>query len=263
MRQGLITDYDPKRGACVATLAYECESGFQVKEHAHGSDQVIYATRGVMEIASGQSLWVIPPHFAVWIRARTLHRIRMPGPVSMRTLYLRPGIAPRLPQACTVLYVAPLLRELIVEAVRIGELRSRNRVERSLADLLVYNLEAASPLPTSLTLPKDSRAVAVAAAAMARQSEYLSLESLCASAGVGVRTVQRLFRREVGTDFETWRRQVRLTKAVELLVGGRSVKEVAFDIGYSHPSAFVEMFRRTFGATPKAWVLSLEPRLKQ
>ena len=47
-------------------------------------------------------------------------------------------------------------------------------------------------------------------------------------------------------------------KALELLVSGQSVKEVAFRIGYRQPSAFVEMFRRTLGTTPKAWIAALE-----
>jgi len=75
---------------------------------------------------------------------------------------------------------------------------------------------------------------------------------------VSVRTIQRIFRKDIGIDFESWRRQVRLTKAVELLVSGRSVKEVAFSVGYRQASAFVETFRRTFGMTPKAWSVWLE-----
>src|ERR1022692_1127201 len=86
MRHGLITGYDPKPGVSISTLAYEYPPGFIVPDHAHGSDQVIYATRGVMEVCAGQSLWLTPPHLAVWIPARTQHRIRMPGAVSMRTL---------------------------------------------------------------------------------------------------------------------------------------------------------------------------------
>jgi AraC-like DNA-binding protein len=58
-------------------------------------------------------------------------------------------------------------------------------------------------------------------------------------------------------NFETWRRQARLMKAVELLVSGCAVKEVAFAVGYKQPSAFVEMFRMALGATPKAWVAAL------
>ena len=55
-------------------------------------------------------------------------------------------------------------------------------------------------------------------------------------------------------DFESWRRQVRLMKGIELLVAGRSVKEVAYAVGYRQASAFVQLFRKTMGTTPKAWV---------
>jgi AraC-like DNA-binding protein len=37
-------------------------------------------------------------------------------------------------------------------------------------------------------------------------------------------------------------------------------KEVAFKIGYSQSSAFVEMFRRTFGTTPKTWMSNLQKK---
>src|SRR5262249_28593099 len=145
---GVLTEYDPKGGVSVATLAYEYPSGFLVAEHAHGSDQLIYAIRGVMQVSAGQSVWLIPPHFALWIPARIYHRIRMPGAVSMRTLYLRPGLAAALPPGCAVLHVTPLLRELIVETVRIGQLHRRKRPERALLDLLLLQLESASPIPT-------------------------------------------------------------------------------------------------------------------
>jgi AraC-like DNA-binding protein len=257
MRQGYIEDYDPRRGTSISTLAYEYPPAFDVPEHAHGADQVIYATRGVMQVSAGQSFWLIPPQFAIWIPARTMHRIRMPGAVSMRTLYLRRGLASKLPATCTVLHVTPLLRELIVEAVRIGQLRTRNRLHCALRDLAVFHLESASSVPTFLTLPKDPRALAIAQELIAGQAYHRSLHSLSAGSGASVRTIERAFRSEVGTDFATWRRQARLMKAVELLAGGSSVKQVAFAIGYRQPSAFVEMFRRTFAATPKAWSAAL------
>ena len=86
LRQALITEYDPRRGVSISTLAYEYTRGFHVPEHCHGSDQLIYAIEGVMEVAADPSLWLIPPHFAIWIPAHTVHSIKMPGRVSMRTL---------------------------------------------------------------------------------------------------------------------------------------------------------------------------------
>ena len=255
VRHGLTTCYDPKPGTSVATLAWEYRPGFLVPEHAHASHQVIYATRGVMEISSGSGFWLIPPQFAIWIPARTLHSIRMPAAVSMRTLYLRRSLGGDLPQECTVLHVSALLRELIVEAVRFGQLRARNRLHGALRDLILHHLRSASPVPTFLKMPADPRALAVAQALIAHQADDPSLHSLCLRAGASSRTIERIFRREVGVDFTTWRRQARLVKAVELMAGGSSVKQAAFEVGYRQSSAFVEMFRQTLGATPKAWAL--------
>jgi len=267
--EALVTKFDPKRGISIATLSYEYPAGYHIPEHAHGSDQLIYAIRGVMEVSAGlydrraearaaaQGVWLIPPHFALWIPARARHSIRMPGAVSMRTLYVRPGLA-RLAPECAVIHVRPLLRELIVEAVRIGQLRSRSHAERALRDLLILHIRHASPLPAGVNLPRDPRARAVAERILRNPGCSETATALGHAAGVSVRTIERKFRQEVGSDFETWRRQVRLMKALELLVAGQPVKEVAFQIGYRQPSAFVEMFRRTLGTTPKAWTAALD-----
>lgn len=253
-----MTKYDPRRGVLISTLAYEYPRGFHVNEHAHGSDQLIYAIRGVMHVVAGQGVWLIPPHFGLWIPARTYHSIKMPEAVSMRTLYMRRGLAPRLPPSCTVFHITPLLRELIVETVRMKELRMRDRLHCAIRDVLVAQLESASPMPTTVTIPQDPRARAISDVVMTNPAERRSLAILCDSVGASVRTIQRVFRREVGSDFEFWRRQVRLMRAVELLVSGRSVKEAGFALGYRQPTAFVEMFRGILGTTPGAWIHALQ-----
>jgi AraC-like DNA-binding protein len=131
------------------------------------------------------------------------------------------------------------------------------QIEQALRDLLILHLDSASSVPTFMPLPTEARTLALAQTVLSAPGQAKPLAALCRDAGVSVRTVQRIFRKDLGIDFETWRRQVRLTKAVELLLAGRSVKEVSFDVGYKQPSAFVESFRRSFNMTPKAWVTSL------
>jgi AraC-like DNA-binding protein len=257
MRHGFTIEYDPRPGVSIASLAYDYSPDYRVPKHAHGSGQAIYASGGVMEVSAGQRVWLIPPQFAIWIPPRTLHRIRMAGSVSMRTLYLRPGLAPRLPSSCRVLHVTPLLRELILETVRVVELRASNRLHRALQDLLVFHLQAAAEMPITLAMPCDPRALRVAQALLRDKTASPPLNVLCAEAGGGVRTVQRAFRRDVGVTFETWRTQARLMKAVELLAVGVPMKQAAFELGYRQPGAFVRMFRRTLGITPKAWARGL------
>jgi len=258
MRQvQILREYDPPRGTSVSALSYEYAAGAQVSDHAHGSDQLIYAIEGVMEVSSDRNIWTIPPQFALWIPAKTFHRIQMIGVVRMRTLYFRPGIVLRRERGSSLMYVAPLLRELVIEAVRLRRLRQRNLPECALRDLLAVQLENATAAPIGLTMPSEPRALAVAQSIIDKLTDTRPLANVCAEAGVGVRTAQRIFRRELGIDIDTWRRQVRLTRAVQLLVAGHSVKEVSFSVGYGQPGAFVEAFRSLFGSTPKAWTVGL------
>ena len=176
----------------------------------------------------------------------------------MRTLYARRDLAIRLPPRCTVLQVTPLLRELIIETVRLGQLKLKRCYDSALLNVLIAQIGMASPVPTFVTLPREPRSLAVAQAVLRDLSAAKTMAMLCIESRVSVRTVQRAFRKEMGIDFETWRRQVRLTKAVQLLVSGCSIKETAFKIGYRQSSTLIEIFRHSFGSTPKNWIASLE-----
>src|SRR5215475_9660640 len=146
MRQPIVKENDPTRGVSISTLAREYPRGSHVPQHAHGSDQLIYASRGIMQVSSDHRLWVIPPHFGLWIPARTAHQIRTP--------YLRPFLVD-LGTTCSVLHIGSFLRELIVEIVRVGKLRTRNHLECALRDLLIDQLRRASSAPTGVALPRD------------------------------------------------------------------------------------------------------------
>ena len=148
--------FEPAAGVTISTLAYDYPPRWHVPEHEHACDQLVYAKSGVMEVNVTQSRWLIPPQFAIWIPAHVRHSIRMPNAVAMRTLYLRSRLA--RPRECQVLHVSPLLRELIVEAVRIGDLKARRRENAALSALLVALINKASPIPTMLAMPADPRA---------------------------------------------------------------------------------------------------------
>jgi AraC-like DNA-binding protein len=205
-----------------------------------------------MEVTAANTRWRVPPQFGIWIPARTEHSLYMPRLVSMRTLYLKPALI-ALPR-CEVLQVSPLLRELLLETMRRGMIKTASRADHPLRAMLVSQIQRARTLPVELPLPVDERARRLAEMVLADTRRVEKLTAKCALAGMSVRTMQRIFIRDVGTDFETWRRQARLSKAVELLVAGKSVKDVAQAVGYGHSSTFVSMFRRGLGVTPTAWL---------
>lgn len=254
LRHAFTREYDPPSGVSISTLRYEYPTGYAVTEHAHGADQLLYAASGVMQISSGRSIWLIPPLFAVWIPAKAPHSILMSSAVSMRALYLRRGLVRKCADQCRVLHVRPILRELILEAVRREQLITKNLLHSAYKALVVSEIENASVMPTSIAMPEDIRGRRIASRILADPARKEPLKVLCEASGASLRTIQRIFSRETGTDFETWRQQARLMRAIECLVGGQSVKEVSGVLGYSHIAPFIAMFRRTFGVTPGAWI---------
>ena len=253
MRHGIIRRYDPPAGFDVLTLAYDYPPDARVPEHAHGAAQVIYAVQGVMEVTIDEHLWLVPPHFAIYVPTRKAHSIRMYGIVSMRTIYVRSTLLRKLGQGCSVLHVSLLLRELMLETVRLGRLKSSVKMHRALRDMVLEQLRTASSVPMALQNPSDERAAAIATSALTEAGKKLSLEQLCKRDGVGVRTVQRAFRQDTGMTFTTWRDQARLIRGIQYLIAGQSVKQCAYQAGFSHASAFIAVFRKTLGSTPKAW----------
>jgi AraC-like DNA-binding protein len=86
-------------------------------------------------------------------------------------------------------------------------------------------------------------------AVISNPSVDLGFEHHAASVGVSVRTLSRLFTRELGLGFAEWRRQVQLTIALSKLAEGQTVSSVARSLGYL-PSSFTDMFRRELGTPP-------------
>ena len=59
--------------------------------------------------------------------------------------------------------------------------------------------------------------------------------------------------------FGRWRQQVRLLRALRLLAEGASVTAAALDVGYDSTSAFIAMFKRTLGKTPRRYFEDSRP----
>lgn len=236
-------------GFLIRSLAMVYGDGFVLDEHDHPWGQLVYGLSGVMHVAAGDRLWLVPPTRAIWLPAGRPHHIRMQGRVSLRTLYVAPELARDLPTSPTALEVAPLLRELILHVLERGMLGPRG-AEARLAAVLIDRIVEARPEDLALPLPRDRRALAVADRLRARPGDRSDIADLARQMGISLRTLQRLFPRETGLSVDAWRRKARLIHAVAALSSGASVTAAALDCGFDGVSAFITAFRRQFGVTP-------------
>jgi AraC-like DNA-binding protein len=232
--------------------------------HYHDVQQLVYPSSGVLAISAAAGTWVVPPQRAVWIPAGVPHAHRAHGPVQLRTLAFSPSAAdpppaaadpppsaadPPLPASPAVLEVSPLLREIIVALTGDGTpytARQRTTMEQVALD----QLRRVGQLPVRLPALVDDRLRAIAALLRADPADERTLAELGAVVGASERTLSRLFRLEAGMSFPQWRTQFRLQHALVLLADRTPVTTTALACGWSNPSAFIETFRRSFGATP-------------
>jgi AraC-like DNA-binding protein len=237
----------------MAAMEIDYPSGASTGLHAHPRGQILYAIEGVMIVRSAVGAWVVPPNRAVWLIAGLDHEVRMCGAVKIRTVFVDPQAAASLPQTSCVIAVSPLMRELIVAAMRVPlDYVSDTRDER-LMRLLLDELREMDVLPLHLPMPRDGRLRTICEALVARPDDVSTTDQWARGLKVAPKTIHRLFARETGMTFGQWRQQARLLFALERLAQGERIVDVAMDSGYASQSAFTAMFRKHFGIPPSAF----------
>ncbi len=222
-------------------------AGTTFERHSHDDHQLAWATRGVLTVHTDDATWVLPPTRALWIPAGVRHVTHAGGAATMQTVYLRPDRCAVDWSAPTPVAVGGLLAELIAHlgATHLDPAR-RARAEAVLIDLL----EPLRVATIELRMPRDPRALDVAAALVRDPASRRTLGQWGREVGASERTLARAFQAETGVSFGRWRTQVRLQAALPTLAEGGSVASASQRAGYESPSAFVAAFRRETGMTP-------------
>ena len=238
----------------VSTLSDEYPLGFHDPRHRHGRAQLLFAVAGTMAVTTAGGCYIVPPQRALWLPAGIEHEVLCRSPVSLRTLYVANCPTNGLPVRACVIEVSGLMRALILEAMTLdADYALDGRAGRIMQLMLDEIVQQAMSVP-SLPMPCDERLLRVCRFMLANLSDCGDLDRWADIAGMGRRTMTRLFRDQTGLSFGIWRRQARLVTACSRLAEGGSVTSVACEVGYESPSAFTAMFQRTFGTTPSLFV---------
>jgi AraC-like DNA-binding protein/quercetin dioxygenase-like cupin family protein len=238
----------PRHTPAARTALLRLAAGAGIDAHWHDDHQIVYAARGVLSVTTDGGTWIAPATRAIWVPARTVHEHRAYGETDLHLIGLPTTENPLALATPAVLAVGPLLRELIIsysaDATVDGAERGRLR------SVLLDQLRRSPQQPIRLPTPRDPRLVAACALLAADPADSRSLAALGAQVGASERTLSRLFRTELRMTFPQWRTQLRLHQALILLAEDTPVTAVAHRCGWATASAFINVFRRTFGHTP-------------
>ena len=215
--------------------------------HRHQRHQLLFAQSGCMTMELADRVCLLPPTRASWLPAGTPHRVLMRGVAAYRSIYFTPH--PELPTTMAVLAVNPLLQALIERMALWPWDQPQEEQQRTLA-LFMEELGQAPRESWQLPLPSDPRLAPWLQEIKRGGTLPPRLNRLAEEVGASDKTIGRIFMRETGMNYQAWRQQWRLLRAMELLAESEPISRIAASLEFSSDSAFISFFKQHSGQTP-------------
>ncbi|TNV22047.1 helix-turn-helix transcriptional regulator [Buttiauxella sp. B2] len=259
MERGLALEgFDPDSSTQPAQ-AFRIRVAESVKEipfHQHRKGQLIVALHGGITCEVEQAMWMVPTQYAVWIPGSMPHSNRATTNARICFLFIEPG-AVGMPDQCCTLKISPLVRELILHLAQHkhgdDDTHARQRLVQVLFDELPHQPVEQLRLPMS----RHPKIRQIAEQLAQDPQERRTLAQWASLLAMSERNLARLVVKETGLNFRRWRQQLQLIIALQLLIDGTTVQQVADALGYESTNAFITMFKKSLGTTPGRYLASL------
>ncbi len=224
--------------------------------HRHRRHQLSMAEGGFFMVLADGAAFVVPAMRAIVVPPGVAHAVQASALTRFCSIYLSPQVGRILPDRPVVVTMTPLLKELVLAAMKLPERYSPTGPSARLVAVIADQLRGLTFEDEGrLPIPRDPRLARIAAALLDNPGDRRLLDAWAKFAGVSSRSLLRLFHAETGMSFDAWRTQMRVATAIAWLTEGRRVTEVAYDLGYENPSAFIAMFRKQTGLAPRKYLM--------
>lgn len=224
--------------------------------HSHEVHQIEYALHGAVEVETDSAHYLLPPQQAAWIPAGLDHQAVMNPDVKTVAVMFDRELIPDGGDRARIIAVSPLIREMMIYALRWPIDRSRgdavsDNFFATLAHLVTEALDHEAPL----SLPTSDQPIV--AAALAYTKEHLASvtsDEVARAVAVSERTLRRMFADTLGMPWRTYLLHARMLRAMTLLTqADQSVQATASAVGFDSLSSFTRCFTQFCGETPSAY----------
>lgn len=245
----------------VYVLHERSERRFPVHQHSKG--QLTYVEGGIAYVHIDGKSYVIPARHFVWIPKGVNHFLQVRHQATaIRTLYFytagddsdsfynKLGIYP----------ISNLLHEMIIYTGQWhGHIDAQNQhftFLQALKKLLPQ--PGTHHLPIVLPTTQNERLRPVLQYLITHISHALTLHSVSKHFGISERTLSRLFQQMLSISFLQYLKQLRMVKAVELMLQtDLTLSQIAFATGYASLSAFSNTFYQLTHIRPSSFSSSI------
>jgi AraC-like DNA-binding protein len=235
--------------------------GFCHRQSALSHGKFFYVSRGLVTAEYDAGISIVPPGRAIWLPSAIAHTLCTQGITRLFTVEVPYASLPPQPAGERVVDVSALLHELLREAVHIAGPRPAPLRDARLLDLVLDEISVMPATSLSLPLPQNEYLRRICLSLMNDPGSKISISDWRREAGIGSSSLQQLFVTETGLTFDGWRREARLLNAVQRLVRGDRIFEIAAASAYTAHSSFAASFKRRFGEQPSKFQEACRKRI--
>lgn len=228
----------------------ECGKGASFGPRRQPWCKISYTVTGVIEADVEGQQFLCPPHYATWIPADAQHSCRTPQGVKFASIHIRRDLCEGMPNVACTLALSPLIKAILADFASRKVSAPSSAADIRLALVLVDQLRMAPRRESYLPICDDEVVQPITDALRQDPRSRRSLAEWARMIGTTERTLSRRFQSSLGISFNEWRQRMKLVASLSMLERGQTVGEIAKDLGYRSPSAFIVMFRRQTGASP-------------
>jgi AraC-like DNA-binding protein len=240
---------DPPKPVSFRTETYRGGTVFPAKAQPWG--ELNYALTGVVDFDIDGVRYLSPPHYAIWIPPDIVHEAWNRHDVRYVTVYVERSLCAALPQQPATLAISPLLKAILADFANRSVNQPTSAEDLRLAQVLIDQIRLAPRSESYLPIVDDGLLGPVLSALQDDPGDRRSLAVWARCTGTTERTLSRRCHDLLGMSFNEWRQRLKVVAALAAIEAGEPVNGIAKALGYSNASAFIAMFRRLTGTSPK------------
>jgi len=236
----------------IFVLHEKLERRFPVHQHAKG--QLTYVDGGIAYVHVQDKILVIPARHYIWIPPGLLHFLTVrSSATAIRTLYFSMDTEEPFYQQMGIYPVDSLLLEMLLFTEKFEwEVTKADRYYPFLKALFNILPEISNNhLHTVLPVTRNERLVPVLKYMELHVADPLSLQIVSKAFSISERTLSRIFQAELSISFLQYLKQLRMVKAVEMMLQTElTLSEIAYRTGYQSIAAFSNTFYQLTNVRP-------------
>lgn len=225
-----------------------------VPAHRHKKGQFLYTEGGIVYVRTSTKTFFLPSRHFIWIAPSELHSIHPSTEKAvMRNLYFPVDTLTEFTGTTRIYPVNDLLFNLLeyTASVKGDILPEDENYTIARAFFILLQKFSSFSLPLALPFPQDEKLRDIVRHLNEHLGSKITLPDIAQHFEISLRSLTRLFSRDLNMTFIEYLTILRLLKALELLLEtNKSVSEICFSVGYNSVPTFSNVFYKMIGVRP-------------